>query len=351
MPDAEHVLFSARSGDSTNIWRLTLSSKTWRVSGAPEQVTFGTGIEEKAAVVGNRMFFVSATGNVDLWSLPLDPRSGRVAGALERLTREPGRDDWPSVSADGKRLAFLSERAGVPAVRLQDAETRRELSVTLAPTRVAYPRISADGTKVVYLVPVAQRRGRGGDAFAGAAIEIPASRCPFFSREPSSWLRLVLRARWVCRARYARPAPARGTGPGTAAMSRTGGPTRSSCWMSRAVRGCGSPPARGGPPSTLAFLQTIRGSRSRLNFGSPRRQIVVAPFRGPTPIPESEWVTVIDGETLDRQAAWAADGNALYFPSQRDGFRCLWMQRLDPRRSGRSARRFRSSTSTGCSTR
>jgi hypothetical protein len=68
-----------------------------------------------------------------------------------------------------------------------------------------------------------------------------------------------------------------------------------------------------------------------LNFGSLRRRIIVAPFRGPIPIPESEWVTVIDSETLDRQAAWAADGNALYFHSQRDGFRCLWMQRLDPR--------------------
>jgi eukaryotic-like serine/threonine-protein kinase len=67
-----------------------------------------------------------------------------------------------------------------------------------------------------------------------------------------------------------------------------------------------------------------------LNLGFQRRRIVVAPFRGPIPIHEPEWVTAIDSETLDRQAAWSADGSALYFQSQRDGFRCLWAQRLDP---------------------
>jgi len=328
MPDAEHALFSERSGDSKNIWRLRISPKTWRIVGAPEQVTFGAGIEEKAAVAGNRLFFVSATGNVDLWSLPLDPVSGRVAGGLERLTQEAGRDDWPSVSADGKRIAFLSERAGAPAVRLHDADTRRETSVTVAPTRVAYPRISADGSKVAYLAPVAERADQGRPAPGPPSdprFSIPVGQRGALFVAPIGPSGEVGVSRQVCDA-----------------CGRAWDWSRDGRYL--AFRG----------PDAVQLLDVATGSRTRLaghatagvfdvrfspddawitftlNFGAFRRRTVIAPLRGPAPIPEPEWITVIDSETLDRQATWSADGSALYFQSERDGFRCLWSQRLDP---------------------
>ena len=33
---------------------------------------------------------------------------------------------------------------------------------------------------------------------------------------------------------------------------------------------------------------------------------------------------------MDRYAFWSPDGKLLYFLSERDGFRCIWAQRLDP---------------------
>ena len=33
---------------------------------------------------------------------------------------------------------------------------------------------------------------------------------------------------------------------------------------------------------------------------------------------------------LDREPRWAPEGDAIYFLSERDGFRCLWAQRLEP---------------------
>ena len=33
---------------------------------------------------------------------------------------------------------------------------------------------------------------------------------------------------------------------------------------------------------------------------------------------------------MDREPRWSPDGSLLYFLSERDGFRCLWAQRLDP---------------------
>jgi hypothetical protein len=60
-----------------------------------------------------------------------------------------------------------------------------------------------------------------------------------------------------------------------------------------------------------------------------RGRILIAPTTGPTPIPESAWVTIADAEP-DDLADWSPDGNTLYFSSRRDGYTCLWGQRLDP---------------------
>lgn len=51
----------------------------------------------------------------------------------------------------------------------------------------------------------------------------------------------------------------------------------------------------------------------------------IAPV-GDTPIPEREWIGIIDGEA----EAWSPDGNLLYATSERDGHVCIWAQRLDP---------------------
>src|SRR5262249_32759763 len=58
------------------------------------------------------------------------------------------------------------------------------------------------------------------------------------------------------------------------------------------------------------------------------RRIYVAPL-GDGPIPERLWTVVIDGANLERQPYWAPSGNAIYFLSERDGFRCIWAQRVD----------------------
>ena len=49
-----------------------------------------------------------------------------------------------------------------------------------------------------------------------------------------------------------------------------------------------------------------------------------------SPPPET-WISISDGETWDDKPRWSPDGNLLYFISERDGFRCLWAQRLDVR--------------------
>ena len=59
------------------------------------------------------------------------------------------------------------------------------------------------------------------------------------------------------------------------------------------------------------------------------RRIYLAPFTGKS-VPEAEWTMLVDGADFDRQPFWAPSGNVIYFLSDRDGWRCMWAQRVDP---------------------
>jgi hypothetical protein len=59
-----------------------------------------------------------------------------------------------------------------------------------------------------------------------------------------------------------------------------------------------------------------------------RGRIVIAPVDGPKPVPESAWITIAEAGPAD-WANWSPDGKTLYFTSPRDGYNCLWGQRID----------------------
>ena len=59
-------------------------------------------------------------------------------------------------------------------------------------------------------------------------------------------------------------------------------------------------------------------------------EVFVAPWRKGRPVEEAEWITIVEGPDGSDKPCWSADGNALYFTSDRDGSRCIWLQRLDP---------------------
>jgi hypothetical protein len=58
-------------------------------------------------------------------------------------------------------------------------------------------------------------------------------------------------------------------------------------------------------------------------------RFIVAPFTGDIPIREPGWTTVID-DVNTSGGQWSPNGDLLYMTSFRDGFNCIWAQRLDP---------------------
>jgi len=147
------VYFQARKGDVLNAWRIRLSPMESQVSGPPEQLTFGTGLEifPSAAATGE-FAFASLSRSVNLWRLPADTDHARIKGPLERLTKGDEIDIDPSVSRDGKRLAFVSNRAGGDRYELwmKNTEDGRESLLVGEEPYIQYARISPSGKLVAY---------------------------------------------------------------------------------------------------------------------------------------------------------------------------------------------------------
>ena len=59
-------------------------------------------------------------------------------------------------------------------------------------------------------------------------------------------------------------------------------------------------------------------------------QILIAPVQHGAPAGQAKWIAVTDGRNNDDKAQFSPDGNTVYFTSTRDGYLCIWAQRLDP---------------------
>jgi hypothetical protein len=60
------------------------------------------------------------------------------------------------------------------------------------------------------------------------------------------------------------------------------------------------------------------------------RSLTAAPYRNGKAGDPTEWVEITDGAYDDDQPRFSPDGARLYFQSNRDGFVCVWTQRLNP---------------------
>jgi hypothetical protein len=50
-PARDSLIFPARQRDSTNLWRVGISRKTWKLTGPPQRLTSGPTLEESPSVV------------------------------------------------------------------------------------------------------------------------------------------------------------------------------------------------------------------------------------------------------------------------------------------------------------
>ncbi|HYM10748.1 MAG TPA: protein kinase [Bryobacterales bacterium] len=309
----DFVFFSATSGaagPSASLWRVGISSR-WRVEGSPQRLTSGTTNEIQPSAAGARIAFTSLTQTENLWSLSVDPDTAKISGAPQRLTSSAASDFFPVPSADGKKVAFASNRTGILHVWMKDLETGAETPLTSTPFNDMPSLISPDGSRVVYCSFDRTNAGVGGCFVVSAAGGVPQKFCEGCGVSSiQDWYQNGRRVLYR-----------KGFTTNTQLMVRDLDSGHDTLFLAHPKYSVTA--ARFSPDGRWVVFQTVIEAATR-------RQIFVAPIRNGVAAGQAEWIPITDGSGLDRNAVWSPDGNLLYFLSERDGFRCFWAQHLDP---------------------
>lgn len=288
-----NFLYFVRNAD---LWRVAIGAGQ-KLAPPAERLTVGTStiFDASAALTpdGKPVWALSAgESNTDVWMIPADTQTGKLTGTPQRLTRTLADERFPSVSRDNSRLGYLRRQR----VIVQDLKTGKEFE---GPVSRYGPSVDADGSRVAF------------ESAEGLVTIAPPSRAPaklFSTRSRVN--------DWTRDGKYALI---------TGVVASTDPAARR---MTLLDLGSGKPTTLAEHPQWLLHSPHLSPTDSHIVFyaqNSPvTRQMFVAPFRVTGPIPQTEWIAITDGKTLDREPRWSPDGRLIYFLSERDGFRCIW---------------------------
>ena len=145
----ERVLFAAPFGDAANLWEIDLASDG-NVHGSARRITRGPGRQVRAArvITGEfeRTTFSDEELNFDIWTFGLAGKSGQP----RRLTNEHSLEWAPSLSSDGRTLAYITRRGGNWLLRTRDLESGEESTVISSPVHIGNARLAGDRSRVIY---------------------------------------------------------------------------------------------------------------------------------------------------------------------------------------------------------
>lgn len=291
---AGKLYFSARSGETVDLWQAQISDRTYRVEGDIRKVTLGNGsaLNPTASASGS-LAFSMASGEVNLWALPIQANLGVPAGALERITSGAAPKFWSSVSADGRMVAYSSYRFGWVDLFTRNLQTGATREIASAAEQ---PKISPDGSQIVFSRP---EDGKATIYEVSTAGRLPV-RIVADGGEVAGW-----------------------SADGRSILYDRGSHLHGHRFYLDAKKDTEF--AR--HPVEDSFLESLSPDEHWLALICQSR-LYLAAIKGRAAAPDDEWIPVSEPSDSVDLARWSPDGNLLYFVSNRDGHRCIWAQRL-----------------------
>jgi eukaryotic-like serine/threonine-protein kinase len=296
------VFVSGAEGDVGGVWALSVDPRTASATDAPSRVALGMGDGVRVALANTGTMAVSRTDvAVNVWSLPL---SGN--GVPTQLTFDGAPKSLPDLSPDGRYLTFVTTRSGNRDVYLRDLTTGRETAITTSPLGESHPLFTSHGSRVAY----AQYLG-GGKPFrvfthpvVGGLPELMTEGAEARFDQVSDDGRYVV---WH--------------GGSEPVIEVQEAKTKTRAVILNAQPRSVYQPRISGDGQWITFLVKADETDSR---------IYAARFRGTQPIPPSDWIPLTKGTAGDDKPRLTADHRRLFFTSESDGYRCIWLQELDP---------------------
>jgi Tol biopolymer transport system component len=297
----DRLVFSARLGDSVNNWEAQLSSTGSRMGGKLRRLTAGSNLEVGASLgADGALVFASVSKNTAIYLMSPDTDSGRVTGKIERVVQQAGFETHPSVSLDGRLLAYISGKSRV--LRLRDLQNGSDRA--LPGTGHGRPELSPDGSRLAY--PSAS--GDKSSIWTLSLADGSATRL---------WEGFGAVYGWSPDNRFF-----------TVATPRTNEIFRVDAFTGKRSqslfrRGLMLFQSRVSPDGRWILVEAVPANATE-------SRLFVAPLRdGIGPAAEA-WIPVGFSNGWDDKPRWSPDGNTMYFLSDQHGFLCIWAQRLDP---------------------
>ena len=299
------VVFSVWRHSPKNLWMTHIDPVTWKASDVALELTASTVDQGSAsAALDGQVAFAAVDMKRRLWSLPINADTGQRRGAPEALTAGVLYDWMPTLSADGMSLCFWRYSAQGNAVGLRDGRTG-DVRTRLPPGQNWWPAMSPDGARIAYV----GREGadtvlrvigtEGGEP--ERVLTCGGCQTPAWSHDNRRLLFVDDRKEFTIRMLNLE------TGRAHLVAARAGHS------LSRAVF---APDDR-----WVLFVDKI-GDRSQVFaalLGSAAR-----------PVESDHWIPLTGDSDGDDTPQWSPSGSIVYFTSRRDGFKCVWAQRLDP---------------------
>jgi serine/threonine protein kinase len=306
--DSGLASLGTRAAETTQIYRFKLARGGWKVLGEVEPLTSGAAWSRNPSVAAGKIAFQSGEPESGLWSLPADTNQGRVTGSLTKITAEKAVYRNPSLTRDGKMLAFSSNRTGSMDVLLRDLTSGEERPLTTeAPDKSKrYAQIDPTGTQVVYtMYDSAMAQEVYAIAPQGGSKRKICDDCgPSLSLSPDGQHMLAGRED-------------RGRSHINLVNLSSGKSTQLLYHSKYGLDGCTFSP----DGKWISFLMTK---------GAGTIDAILAPFRGATPVPEQDWITVTPAPSNVIQVFWSPDGRLIYYIVNLGSSAYLMARHLDP---------------------
>jgi Tol biopolymer transport system component len=329
----DFIAIAAGFGDAVNTWRAPVSADG-RISGPAERLTSGTTLEISPTLNANRgLFFASLNRNAAVWTLPADPDQAKVRGEPTKIT-EGLTEILPSISADGRKLAFttahtrdhggigrvgfgpvaslrepiaLPQEAAQLRTHVRDLDNGKEAAVSSDGVPQWHPQISRDGTMVAYT------SGKPGQLYAA----------PVSGGSPRMILGGANKMIWDWSRDNGRLLFSSGDDQVHSLDLRSG---RDKLFLNKP--GISLFQSKFSPDD-----QWIAVGGAHPDEGRWQSEILLVPVEHGTPAPPDRWIAVDHHPNgWDDKPRWSPGGNLIYFISDRDGYLCLWAQRLESQR-------------------
>lgn len=189
-PDGESLYVLKDTNGNKELWNLRLSGDAGKPAG-PATLAL-------AGVQAGRTFGIARNGGIlytrqlhyaNLWSAPLLPVSRKPVVPARQITSGTSRDQFPAVSPDGTRLAFVRGEGAQSNVVVMPVSGGPSHQLTFSGTVTGAPAWSPDGKALAFCATFdGVNKVAVVDAAGGAPRPFAESRCTTrFSEVPVVW--------------------------------------------------------------------------------------------------------------------------------------------------------------------